>query len=102
MINMIEKNGIISMRIHEKKSKRGSKLTKLNDSDYEATVSNVENHEYHVSFNMKHLRKTTCDCPHADGRMIICKYKVQYSSKFCRIKPKCSKKRLMLKKKRPN
>ncbi|MFA5526164.1 MAG: SWIM zinc finger family protein [Acholeplasmataceae bacterium] len=57
-------------------SKRVSKLTKKNDSDYEAIVSNSEHHEYHVCFNTKHLRKSTCDCPHADGRMIICKHKV--------------------------
>lgn len=57
-------------------SKRVSKLTKINDSDYEAIVRNIENHEYHVCINTNHPRKSTCNCPHADGRMIICKHKV--------------------------
>ena len=57
-------------------SKRVSKLIKINDSDYEAVVSNSEKHEYHVCFNTKHPRKSTCTCPHAEGRMIICKHKV--------------------------
>ena len=57
-------------------SKRVSKLTKISDADFEATVSNRENHEYHVRFNTKHPRKSTCNCPHAEGRMVICKHKV--------------------------
>lgn len=57
-------------------SKRVSKLIKVSDSDYEAIVSNRENHEYRVHFNTKHPRKSTCNCPHAEGRMIICKHKV--------------------------
>lgn len=56
--------------------KRVSKLTKISDSGYEAIVNNRENHEYHVRFNTKHPRKSTCNCPHAEGRMIICKHKV--------------------------
>ncbi len=51
-------------------------LHKINDLEYEAIVRNGENHEYQVRFNLKHLRKSTCTCPHADGRMIICKHKV--------------------------
>lgn len=57
-------------------SKRVLKLTKVSDSDYEAIVRNSENHEYHVRFNTKHPRKSTCNCPHAEGRMVICKHKV--------------------------
>lgn len=57
-------------------SKRVSKLTKINDSGYEAIVRNSENYEYLVYFNTKHLKKSTCNCPHAEGRMIICKHKV--------------------------
>lgn len=57
-------------------SKRVSQLTKINDSEYEAIVNNSENDEYHVCFNTKHPRKSTCNCPHAEGRMIICKHKV--------------------------
>jgi len=57
-------------------SKRVSKLTKINDSYYEAVVSNSEKHEYHVCFNTKHPRRSTCTFPHAEGRMIICKHKV--------------------------
>lgn len=57
-------------------SKSVSNLNKINDTDYEAIVRNSENHEYQVRFNSKHPRKSTCNCPHAEGRMIMCKHKV--------------------------
>jgi len=57
-------------------SKSVSNLNKINDTDYEAIVRNSENHEYQVRFNSKHPRKSTCNCPHAEDRMIMCKHKV--------------------------
>lgn len=57
-------------------SKRVLELIKVNDSEYDAIVSNCENHEYNVHFNTKHPRKSTCNCPHAEGRMIICKHEI--------------------------
>ncbi len=31
---------------------------------------------YHVIIDTEHPKKSTCDCPHAEGKRIICKHKV--------------------------
>lgn len=43
---------------------------------YEGTVSGSDNAEYHVQINLAHPRTSTCDCPHAAGKRIICKHMV--------------------------
>ncbi len=49
------------------------------DGTYEGVVSGSE--DYHVHLDMTHPRKSTCDCPFAKGKMIICKHIVAVS--FC-------------------
>lgn len=56
--------------------KHVSNLHKINDLEFEAIVLNSENQVYNVRFNTKHPRKSTCTCPHENGKMIICKHKV--------------------------
>ena len=41
---------------------------------FSARVSGSSNNTYLVELHMKHPRKSKCNCPHADGRMIICKH----------------------------
>lgn len=31
---------------------------------------------YHVKINIAHIRQSQCDCPHANGKRIICKHMV--------------------------
>lgn len=48
----------------------------VNDEEYTGEVSGSSSSRYRVRINIAHPRKSTCDCPHADGKRIICKHKV--------------------------
>jgi len=40
------------------------------------TVLGSEKEPYHVQLSLKHPRQSTCDCPHAKDRKVVCKHKV--------------------------
>ncbi len=48
----------------------------INTDEYEGEVAGSGSSSYHVHINVAHPRKSSCNCPHADGRQIICKHKV--------------------------
>ncbi len=50
------------------------KVTKIDGETYEAIVSGSTN--YHIILNVNHPRKSSCNCPHAAGKRIICKHMV--------------------------
>ena len=39
-----------------------------------ARISGNSENAYSVELHMKHPRKSKCNCPHADGKRIICKH----------------------------
>lgn len=43
---------------------------------FEGEVAGSENEPYHVMIDTEHPRKSTCNCPHAEGKKIICKHKI--------------------------
>ncbi len=47
-------------------------IKKINDNEYTSVVSG--NKEYNVYLNLEHPRKSTCNCPLANGKRIICKH----------------------------
>lgn len=49
---------------------------KLSDSLYNGIVRGSEGKRYDVYIDLEHPRKSRCNCPHADGRTVICKHKV--------------------------
>jgi len=49
-------------------------INKINENEYDAEVEGTE--LYHVHLNINHPRKSTCTCPHASGKSIICKHKM--------------------------
>ena len=51
------------------------------DGTYEGEVSGSGKGNYHVHLDMVHPRSSTCNCPLADGKKIICKHIVAVS--FC-------------------
>ena len=53
-----------------------SHINWINDTEFNAEVSNGEDKIYQVHLDITHPRKSTCNCPYADGRMIICKHKI--------------------------
>lgn len=51
-------------------------VRKIDENTYSAIVKGNENNEYDVVLNLKHPKKSTCTCPFADGRNVICKHMV--------------------------
>lgn len=63
------------------KDKKVIKLRKINNKEYTSIVNGTKN--YDVYLNIEYPRKSTCDCPLAKGRRIICKHIVAtYFSAF--------------------
>ena len=54
------------------KTNRVAKIEKINDNEYKSNVSGSK--KYEVYLNIEHARKSTCNCPLADGKRIICKH----------------------------
>lgn len=49
---------------------------KTGDETYSGVVSGSEDNIYNVHIDKEHPRKSTCDCPFADGRRVICKHMI--------------------------
>lgn len=47
-------------------------IVKINENEYTSTVEGTK--KYDVYLNIKHARKSKCNCPLADGKMIVCKH----------------------------
>lgn len=58
------------------KDKKVGKIEKTTDNDYKSVVRGTGSEPYQVTLNLAHGRKSTCNCPHAHGRMIVCKHMV--------------------------
>lgn len=59
-----------------KNGKRVQNVEKLSDSEYTCRVKGSQNNVYDVKINIDHIRQSKCNCPHADGKRIICKHMV--------------------------
>lgn len=55
------------------KSKKVKSLKQISDYEYKGQVEG-SNNVYNVFLDINHVRKSTCDCPHANGKRIICKH----------------------------
>ena len=58
------------------KAKRVSNVQKIGEVRYSALVSGSENAPYSVTIDLDHVRQSSCTCPHAAGRRIICKHMI--------------------------
>ncbi len=54
------------------KRKKIKNIEKINNNEYTSIVSGNEN--YHIYLNLEHPRRSTCTCPLANGKRIICKH----------------------------
>lgn len=54
--------------------KRVGIIQKTGENSYKAIVSGSGSNSYTVEINLEHPRKSKCNCPHADGKRIICKH----------------------------
>ena len=55
-------------------SNKVKEVEKINDNEYKSIVSGSS--DYYVFINLNHPRKSTCSCPFAEGRRVICKHMV--------------------------
>jgi uncharacterized Zn finger protein len=54
------------------KLKKIKNIKKISDTEYFSIVSGTE--DYSVYLNLEKVRKSTCNCPLANGKRIICKH----------------------------
>lgn len=65
--------------------KAGNVLTKikLSETEYKGVLQGSDNKRYEAFIDIEHPRKSHCNCPHANGKRIICKHQVAlYFSAF--------------------
>ena len=58
------------------KENKVSKLTAIGDGIYQADVMGSSKEAYQVTIDIPHPRRSKCNCPHADGKRLICKHMV--------------------------
>ncbi len=58
------------------KEKKVKNLTKIDAGVFTADVIGTASEPYVVEIDVAHPRKSTCNCPHADGKRIVCKHMV--------------------------
>ncbi len=46
------------------------------EHEFEGEVAGSEKEPYHVVIDTEHPKKSTCNCPHAEGKKIVCKHKI--------------------------
>lgn len=56
------------------KAKRVLNLVQITQDQYSAAVSGTSPVPYEVLIDSAHPRKSKCNCPHANGRRIVCKH----------------------------
>ena len=56
--------------------KKVKNLTETSSGVFTADVFGTASEPYVVEIDIAHPRKSTCNCPHADGKRIVCKHMV--------------------------
>ena len=50
--------------------------TQSGEDQFEGSVSGSGENIYHVAIDVRHPKRSTCNCPYAEGTRIVCKHKV--------------------------
>lgn len=58
------------------KDKKVSNLAETGSGIWTADVAGTAKEPYHVEIHVDHPRKSVCNCPHANGKRIVCKHMV--------------------------
>ena len=51
-------------------------IKRESETTFSSMVKGSGKAKYHVYIDIQHPRKSKCDCPHADGRRIVCKHQM--------------------------
>ena len=46
------------------------------EHEFEGEVAGSDKESYHVMIDTEHPKKSTCNCPHTEGKKIVCKHKI--------------------------
>ncbi len=46
------------------------------EHEFEGEIVGSKKEPYHVMIDTEHPKKSTCNCPHAEGKRIVCKHKI--------------------------
>ena len=57
-------------------NKKVKNLTEISAGVFSADVAGNANEPYTVEIDVMHPRKSTCNCPHANGKRIVCKHMI--------------------------
>ena len=55
------------------------------EDQFEGSVSGSGENIYHVNIDVRHPKRSTCNCPYAEGTRIVCKHKVALYFAVCPI-----------------
>ena len=58
------------------KANKVSNYKEISQCEYQGLVNGSNNKKYNVFIDIKHPRKSKCDCPHAKDTRIICKHMI--------------------------
>lgn len=58
------------------RSNKVNTIEKVSDGQYKGFVDGSGNEPYEVFVDVNHPRKSHCNCPHANGKRIVCKHQV--------------------------
>ena len=50
--------------------------TDISDHEYKGILKGSGKNKYEVFIDIEHPRKSHCNCPHANGRRIVCKHQI--------------------------
>jgi len=50
--------------------------SQVNENVYTGYVKGSMEEPYYVTIDVKHPKKSTCNCPHAEGTVRVCKHKI--------------------------
>lgn len=56
------------------KEKKVLSLDEIDDGIYQGIVSGSNGEAYEIFLDVAHPRRSKCNCPHANGKMIVCKH----------------------------
>lgn len=51
-------------------------VKRISSTQFQGTVSGSDGKTYDVFIDMEHPRKSSCTCPHAAGKRIVCKHQI--------------------------
>ena len=58
------------------KGKKVLSWKQTGEHEFQGEVAGSEKEPYRVVIDIEHPKKSTCNCPHAEGKKIVCKHKV--------------------------